>query len=230
MPKRILIVDDEPDIVRLLKYNLEKEGFEVLVAHDGVKALERAVERPDLIVLDVMMPKMDGWEVVRQLKRKEQTAGIPVLFLTAKSTETDEVLGLELGADDFVVKPISPRKLIARINSHLRRRQTPGAQTEQDPTISVHDLVINVPNYSVKVGHDEIFLPRKEFELLAYLARHRGRVMTRQMILDVVWGKDVHVVDRTIDVHIRGIREKLGKRGDLIETVKGVGYRFKDEE
>jgi two-component system, OmpR family, alkaline phosphatase synthesis response regulator PhoP len=230
MPKRILVVDDEADIIRLLKYNLEKEGFEVLTASDGVKALERAVEQPDLIVLDVMMPRMDGWEVVRQLKRNAKTAAIPVLFLTAKATEVDEVLGLELGADDYVVKPISPRKLVARVNSLLRRRQTADTPTEQDQVIRIHDIVINVPNYSVRWGNSDVFFPRKEFELLAYLARHRGRVMTRQMILDAVWGKDVLVVDRTIDVHIRGIREKLGKRGDLIETVKGVGYRFKDEE
>jgi two-component system, OmpR family, alkaline phosphatase synthesis response regulator PhoP len=230
MPKRILIVDDEPDIIRLLKYNLEKEGFEVLVANDGIKAIERAGEHPDLIVLDVMMPKMDGWEVVRRLKRDGRTADIPVIFLTAKASEMDEVVGLELGADDYVVKPISPRKLIARINSRLRRRHSPAEASELDQVIRAHGIVINVPNYSVRVGNDDIFFPRKEFEVLAYLARHRGRVMTRDMILDAVWGEHVLVVDRTIDVHIRGIREKLGKRGDLIETVKGVGYRFKEEE
>jgi two-component system, OmpR family, alkaline phosphatase synthesis response regulator PhoP len=230
MPKRILIVDDEPDITRLIKYNLEKEGFETLIAHDGVKALERAAEQPDLIVLDVMMPRMDGWEVVRQLKRNAQTASIPVLFLTAKATEVDEVLGLELGADDYVVKPISPRKLVARINSLLRRSQSTDTSGEQDQMIRIHDIVINTPNYTVKIGNNELALPRKEFEVLVYLARNRGRVMTREMILDAVWGKDVLVVDRTIDVHVRGIREKLGKRGDCIETVKGVGYRFKDEE
>ena len=230
MPKRILIVDDEPDIIRLLKYNLEKEGFEVLVANDGVRALERAGEQPDLIVLDVMMPKMDGWEVVRKLKGDKRTADIPVIFLTAKASEMDEVVGLELGADDYVVKPISPRKLLARIYSRLRRRQAPAAQSAEDQIIKIHGIIINVPNYSVRAGSEDIFFPRKEFEVLAYLARNRGRVMTRDMILDTVWGHDVHVVDRTIDVHIRGIREKLGKRGDLIETVKGVGYRFKEEE
>jgi two-component system, OmpR family, alkaline phosphatase synthesis response regulator PhoP len=230
MPKRILIVDDEPDIIRLLKYNLEKEGFEVLAANDGIKAIERAGEHPDLIVLDVMMPKMDGWEVVRRLKRDGRTADIPVIFLTAKASEMDEVVGLELGADDYVVKPISPRKLIARINSRLRRRHAPAEASEVDQVIRAHGIVINVPNYSVRVGNDDIFFPRKEFEVLSYLARHRGRVMTRDMILNAVWGEDVLVVDRTIDVHIRGIREKLGKRGDLIETVKGVGYRFKEEE
>ncbi len=230
MPKSILIVDDEPDIIRLLKYNLEKEGFSVLVANDGVKAIELAAEHPDLIVLDVMMPKMDGWEVVRRLRRDKRTADIPVIFLTAKASEMDEVVGLELGADDYVAKPISPRKLIARINSQLRRRQAPAGASDPDQIIKAHGIVINVPNYSVRVGNEDIFFPRKEFEVLAYLARHRGRVMTRDMILDAVWGQDVHVVDRTIDVHIRGIREKLGKRGDLIETVKGVGYRFKEDE
>jgi two-component system, OmpR family, alkaline phosphatase synthesis response regulator PhoP len=230
MPKRILIVDDEPDIIRLLKYNLEKEGFEVLVANDGIKAIERAGEHPDLIVLDVMMPRMDGWEVVRRLKQDKRTADIPVIFLTAKASEMDEVVGLELGADDYIVKPISPRKLLARINSRLRQRQSSAALAEQEQIIKAHGIVINVPNYSVKVGGDDLFFPRKEFEVLTYLARHRGRVMTRDMILDAVWGQEVHVVDRTIDVHIRGIREKLGKRGDVIETVKGVGYRFKEEE
>jgi two-component system, OmpR family, alkaline phosphatase synthesis response regulator PhoP len=230
MPKRILIVDDEPDIIRLLKYNLEKEGFEVLVANDGVKAIERAGEHPDLIVLDVMMPRMDGWEVVRRLKQDKRTADIPVIFLTAKASEMDEVVGLELGADDYIVKPISPRKLLARINSRLRQRQSSAGSAEQEQVIKAHGIVINVPNYSVKVAGDDLFFPRKEFEVLTYLARHRGRVMTRDMILDAVWGQEVHVVDRTIDVHIRGIREKLGKRGDVIETVKGVGYRFKEEE
>jgi two-component system, OmpR family, alkaline phosphatase synthesis response regulator PhoP len=230
MPKRILIVDDEPDIIRLLKYNLEKEGFEVLVANDGVKAIERAGEHPDLIVLDVMMPRMDGWEVVRKLKQDKRTADIPVIFLTAKASEMDEVVGLELGADDYIVKPISPRKLLARINSRLRQRRSSAASAEQEQIIKAHGIVINVLNYSVKVGGDDLFFPRKEFEVLTYLARHRGRVMTRDMILDAVWGQEVHVVDRTIDVHIRGIREKLGERGDVIETVKGVGYRFKEEE
>jgi two-component system alkaline phosphatase synthesis response regulator PhoP len=177
-----------------------------------------------------MMPKMDGWDVVRTLKRNEQTAGIPVIFLTAKATEMDEVVGLELGADDYVVKPISPRKLIARINSRLRSRVAPATSSGTDDRIKVREIVINVPNYSVRIADRETFFPRKEFEVLVYLARNRGRVMTREKILDAVWGTDVHVVDRTIDVHIRGIREKLGKRGDLIETVKGVGYRFKDEE
>jgi two-component system alkaline phosphatase synthesis response regulator PhoP len=229
MAKRILIVDDEPDIIRILKYNLQKEGFEVLAAKNGVEALERAQEQPDLIVLDVMMPRLDGWQVVRTLKQDQRTAGIPVIFLTAKASEVDEVVGLELGADDYVVKPISPRKLLARINSTLRRSQIPGALAQEDEIIRAHEIVINVPKHSVTVKGKDLVLPRKEFELLSYLARHRGRVMTREMILDSVWGKDVHVVDRTIDVHVRGIREKLGKHADLIETVKGVGYRFKEE-
>jgi two-component system, OmpR family, alkaline phosphatase synthesis response regulator PhoP len=231
MSKSILIVDDEPDIIRMLKYNLEKEGFAVLMANDGLKALDvAAANLPDLIVLDVMMPKLDGWEVVRRLKRDEKTAHIPVIFLTAKASEMDEVVGLELGADDYIVKPISPRKLIARINSRLRLASTLAAAPEQDQVVKIHGIVINVPNYSVKIGNEEVFFPRKEFDVLVYLVRNRGRVMSRDMILDAVWGHDVHVVDRTIDVHIRGIREKLGKRGDVIETVKGVGYRFREDE
>jgi two-component system, OmpR family, alkaline phosphatase synthesis response regulator PhoP len=229
MAIRILVVDDEADIVRMLKYNLEKEGYEVVTAGNGKAALEKAHTRPDLIVLDVMMPQMDGWEVIRQLKRTQDTASIPVLFLTAKGTEIDEVLGLELGADDYIVKPISPRKLLARIKTALRKKDA-SAGSEQETILHIQNILINLPNYSVKIDKEEVFLPKKEFEVLAYLAQHRGRVVTRESLLDRIWGQGVIVVDRTIDVHVRKIREKLGKYADLIETVKGVGYRFKDDE
>jgi two-component system alkaline phosphatase synthesis response regulator PhoP len=229
MAVRILVVDDEADIVRMLKYNLEKEGYEVITASNGKAAIEKAHTRPDLIVLDVMMPQMDGWEVIRQLKRTQDTASIPVLFLTAKGTEIDEVLGLELGADDYIIKPISPRKLLARIKTALRKKDT-SAGSEQEAVLRIQNLVINLPNYSVKIDKEEVFLPKKEFEVLAYLAQHRGRVVTRESLLNRIWGESVIVVDRTIDVHVRKIREKLGKYADFIETVKGVGYRFKDDE
>lgn len=230
MAVRILVVDDEADIVRMLKYNLEKEGYEVATANNGRAAIEKAHARPDLIVLDVMMPQMDGWEVIRQLKRTPETASIPVLFLTAKGTEIDEVLGLELGADDYIVKPISPRKLLARIKTALRKKNVSADAAEQETILHIQNLVINLPNYSVKIDKEEVFLPKKEFEVLAYLAQHRGRVVTRESLLNRIWGDGVIVVDRTIDVHVRKIREKLGKYADFIETVKGVGYRFKDDE
>ncbi len=229
MPKKILVVDDEKDIVGMLKYNLEKEGYTVVTALNGRRALEQAQEnKPDLILLDVMMPEMDGWEVCKQLMKDVKTSMIPVIFLTAKGSEVDEVVGLELGADDYIVKPISIRKLIARVKTVLRRKEgteTP-AETASD-VIQIEGMEINVPNYTVKIGNEEIFLPKKEFETLVYLARHRGRVISRDALLNAVWGENVVVVDRTVDVHIRKIREKLGEYGDYIETVKGVGYRFK---
>ncbi|MGB2868043.1 MAG: response regulator transcription factor [Bacteroidota bacterium] len=230
MPKTILVVDDEKDIVDMLKYNLAKEGFSVLTAHNGKHALELAQKKPDLILLDIMMPEMDGLEVVRQLKRAKTTESIPVLFLTAKGSETDEIVGLELGAEDYVVKPISVGKILARVRAVLRRHeQHPGKETGDGEVIRIDDLEINVPNYSVKVATKELAFPRKEFETLVYLAKNRGRVISREALLNAVWGENVYVVDRTIDVHIRKIREKLGTHADWIETVKGVGYRFKAE-
>jgi two-component system alkaline phosphatase synthesis response regulator PhoP len=227
MHERILVVDDEPDIVKLLKYTLEKEGYSVSMAMDGSAALDLAQGRPDLIVLDVMMPIMDGWEVIRRLKRDQTTSHIPVLFLTARASEFDEVVGFELGAEDYIAKPISPRKLIARIKALLRRRSASLAPAEQEETIRLPHLTINIANYSVHVNSTETYFPKKEFEILAHLARNRGRVVSRESILDAVWGEEVYVMDRTIDVHIRGIRDKLGPYADVIETVKGVGYRMK---
>jgi two-component system, OmpR family, alkaline phosphatase synthesis response regulator PhoP len=229
MAKKILIVDDEKDIVQMLKYNIEKEGYAVLTALNGNRALEQAREnKPDLILLDVMMPEMDGWEVCKQLMRDEKTARIPVIFLTAKGSEVDEVVGLELGADDYIIKPISIRKLIARIKTAFRRKEAMALPAEKLPEVlRVEGMEINIPNYTVRIGGDEIFLPKKEFETLVYLANHRGRVISREALLNAVWGENVVVVDRTVDVHIRKIREKLGDYGDYIETVKGVGYRFK---
>jgi two-component system alkaline phosphatase synthesis response regulator PhoP len=228
MGKVILIVDDEVDILEMLKYNLEKEGYSVLTAKNGKTALDEVRKNPDLIVLDVMMPEMDGWEVCKRLKRDQRSADIPVLFLTAKGSEVDEVVGLELGAEDYIVKPISVRKLLARIKAILRRRDTARSQAGERPSIiRIDKLEINVPNYTVSVGTKEISLARKEFETLVYLVEHRGRVISRETLLNVVWGENVHVVDRTVDVHISKIREKLGVHGDVIETVKGVGYRVK---
>ena len=228
MQKTILVVDDEADIVDMLKYNLEKEGYKVLTARNGTAALEQAKQLPDLILLDVMLPEMDGWEVCKHLKRDTRTSSIPTLFLTAKGSEVDEVLGLELGADDYIVKPLSVRTLLARVKAVFRRKE---GRVQDRPSlpdiIRVDRIEINVPNYSVKIDNREITLTRREFETLVYLATNRGRVISRENLLNVVWGEDVRVVDRTVDVHISKIREKLGRYGEYIETVKGVGYRVK---
>jgi len=228
MRRCILVVDDEKDIVELVQYNLEKEGYEVLTAQNGQRALEQAGKNPDLILLDVMMPELDGWEVVKRLKRNERTASIPVVFLTAKTTEIDEVLGLELGAEDFLVKPITIPKLMARIKSVFRRLDEKLEAPEERKVVRFSSLEINPLTYKVKLKGKEISFPRKEFEILYYLAQNAGRVVTRETILRKIWGDDVLVVDRTVDVHIRRIREKLENFGDSIETVRGVGYRFKE--
>jgi two-component system, OmpR family, alkaline phosphatase synthesis response regulator PhoP len=229
MPETILVVDDEKDILDMLRYNLEKEGYAVHTARNGLQALERVEENvPDLIVLDIMMPEMDGLEVLKRLKKDPKAMHVPMLFLTAKGAEIDEVVGLELGADDYIVKPISIRKLLARVKTALRRAET----RDQHPSaardvVRIKDLEVNIPDYTVRIGNDEILMPRKEFQTLVYLLNHRGRVISREVLLNAVWGENVVVVDRTVDVHIRKIREKLGPYGDYIETVKGVGYRFK---
>jgi two-component system alkaline phosphatase synthesis response regulator PhoP len=229
MAKRILLVDDEQDILDLLKYNLEAEGYETRTATDGLQALELAQSSPDLIILDVMLPGKDGWEVIRQLRQNESTKHIPVIFLTAKGGEVDEVVGLELGADDYIVKPISIRKLIARVKTVLRKK-TPGMPELEGP-LRFGEIEINTLNYSVKVAGKAVAFTKKEFEVLVYLAKRPGRVVTRDTLLNEIWGDDVVVIDRTIDVHIRKIREKLGEDNmHLIETIKGVGYRLKAEE
>jgi two-component system alkaline phosphatase synthesis response regulator PhoP len=226
--KKVLVVDDEADIVELLRYNLRKEGYEVIAAQNGQQALERMAAKPDLVILDLMMPVLDGFETVKRLKSDPSTAQIPVIFLTARSGEVDEVLGLELGADDYVQKPISPRKLVARVKAVFRRKVSGGEEEQETEIIRVDRLEINRSNYTVKLGKKEIFFPKKEFEILTMLAANRGKVYSREMLLNAIWGADVVVVDRTVDVHIRKIREKLGNESDAIETVKGVGYRYRE--
>ena len=231
MPKSILVFDDEEDIVQLLKYNLAKEGYSVATALNGVQALQAADATDlDLIILDVMMPALDGFEVCRRLRSTPAHATTPIIFLTARVGEFDEILGLELGADDYIQKPISPRVLLARVKSILRR-STEAIRTEtiiMPEVLAVGDLQINRQNYTVKIQGRETFFPKKEFELLAFLAGNRGKVFSRELLLNRIWGENVYVVDRTVDVHISKIREKLGESGELIETVKGVGYRFRD--
>lgn len=227
MSKRILVVDDEKDIVDLIRYNLAKEGYEVLTAANGEEALKKAAARPDLIILDLMMPVLDGFETCRRLKSDPQRANIPIMFLTARSSEIDEVVGLELGADDYLQKPISPRKLVARVKTLLRRAETSQTEAGDLPVLRIAQLEIDRTTHTVRHAGKEIFFPRKEFDILSLLASHPGRVFTREMLLNQVWGKDIVVIDRTVDVHIRKIREKLGADEGVIETIKGVGYRFR---
>ncbi|WP_041806747.1 response regulator transcription factor [Rhodothermus marinus] len=227
-PPRVLIVDDEDDILALLAYNFKREGFEVELARDGVEALEKAARwQPDVIILDIMMPNMDGIEVCRRIRRDARLRTTPILMLTARTEEEDQIQGLEIGADMYVGKPVSVPVLLSQTRALLR-----GARRYETPPdlLRIHDLEIDRDRYLVyregPEGRETVRLPRKEFELLYFLAAHPGKVFTRQELLDEVWGRDVYVVDRTVDVHIRKIREKLGSH--YIETVKGVGYKFRE--
>ncbi|HET54940.1 MAG TPA: response regulator transcription factor [Ignavibacteria bacterium] len=228
MNPKILLVDDEPDIVEFLEYNLIQEGFDVIKAYNGMEALEKLSENPDLIILDVLMPKLDGYQTCKKIREKDQFKDTPVLFLTAKTSEVDEITGLNLGADDYVQKPISPKKLVARVKSNLRRITT--LAPSKANKIKIGPLRIDRERYTVHLDGESLILPKKEFEILAYLASQPGKVFIREKILSDVWGSDIFVVERTVDVHVRKIREKLGEYADLIETIKGVGYRFKNVE
>lgn len=227
---KILLVDDEKDIVEFLKYNLELENFEVIVGSNGIEALERLSENPDLIVLDVMMPKLDGFETCRQIRQKKNFENTPIIFLTAKAGEANEIKGLELGASDYIQKPISPKKLIARVKSNLRKVEIFSQHLSEPKQITYGPIEIDREKYEVFIEGEKKIFPRKEFEVLYYLINNPGRVFGRELLLKEIWGADVYVVDRTVDVHIRKIREKLGSHSDLIETVKGVGYRLKSVE
>ncbi len=220
----ILVVDDEKDLLDLIEYNLKKEGFDVLKAENGEEGIAVAKEHnPDLVLLDIMMPKMDGMQAVEEMRRDDQLKNIPIIFLTARSDEKTEVEGLNKGGDDYITKPISTTKLISRIKAVLRRFDE---KEESVNRIEVHDILIDRDRYIVSRDKEEFHLPRKEFELLFFLASKKGRVLDRQTLLNRVWGDNIYVVDRTVDVHVRKIREKLGDH--YIETVKGVGYRFKE--
>jgi len=226
MSNKILIVDDEIDILDLLEYNLEKEGFQVVKAMDGEEAIKVALkEKPDLILLDIMMPKLDGIETCRRIRELESLSHTYVIFLTARSEEYSELAGFEAGGDDYIAKPVKPRVLLSRIKAVLRR--SPAIDSPEESTLRVHDLEIMKDEYVVKKGEDKISMPRKEFELLYFMASRPGKVFRREKLLQKVWG-DVYVVDRTIDVHIRKLREKIGAK--YILTVKGVGYKFLAEK
>ncbi|MFY0683115.1 MAG: response regulator transcription factor [Balneola sp.] len=220
----ILVVDDEKDLLDLIEYNLKKEGFDVLKAENGEEGITVAKEKnPDLVLLDIMMPKMDGMQAVEEMRKDDQLKKIPIIFLTARSDEKTEVEGLNKGGDDYITKPISTTKLISRIKAVLRRFDEKENSVNK---LEVHDLIIDKDRYIVSRDEEEYHLPRKEFELLFFLAGRKGKVLDRQTLLNRVWGDNIYVVDRTVDVHVRKIREKLGDH--YIETVKGVGYRFKE--
>lgn len=231
MKTKILIVEDERDIVEFLTYNLELENFTVIAAHDGEEGLKKMSEKPDIVLLDIMMPKMDGYEVCRRIRENKQTAKLPVIFLTAKSSEYDELRGLDLGANDYILKPVSPAKLVAKVKTTLRNVSNIGSDENETLTnVKMGPIEIDREKYTVSINSTEKVFPRKEFELLFYLISTPGTVYNRATLLRDVWGSDVFVVDRTVDVHIRKIREKLDEYQYLIETVKGVGYRFKEIE
>ncbi len=221
---QILVVDDEQDILELIRHTLNKEGYEVHVAANGQQAVEKAIKiKPSLILMDVMMPVMDGMEACRQLKEDPETATLPIIFLTARSEEFAELAGFEAGADDYISKPIRSRVLLSRIRAILRRNMG-GSAEEEVVKLEFEDLIIDRERFVVEYQGKSLQFPRKEFELLSFLASKPGRVFSRDEILENVWGNEVLVVDRTIDVHVRKIREKLEDR--YIFTVKGVGYKF----
>ena len=221
---KILLVDDEKDIVEFLQYNLESEGYEVIGAYDGEMALQKIKENPDLIVLDVMMPKMNGYDVCKEIRMDRTYSKIPIIFLTAKTSEFDELKGFEVGADDYLKKPISPKMLVARVKSKLKRIPKPDDSVQLvSSNINIGPLEINKDKFEVKIEGKVIILPKKEFAILYYLAKKPGKVFPRDRILNDVWGEDIYVIERTVDVHVRKIREKLGKHAELIETIKGVG-------
>lgn len=222
-PKKILIVDDEPDILEFLQYNLRKEGYTVVTANDGKFALAVAErEKPDLIILDIMMPELDGVETCRQLRSKKEFSDTPIAFLTARDEDFSQITALDVGGDDYITKPIKPRVLISRINALLRRADR--ANADDQDLIQLSDLVIDRQKVLVFKQDKPIELPRKEFEILWLLASKPGRVFTREEIFDKIWGADVIVGNRTIDVHIRKLRERLGE--EYIKTMKGIGYKF----
>jgi len=222
---KILIVEDDRDIVEMVEYNLREEGYATVSALNGEDGVRLAgSEQPDLIILDIMLPVIDGFEVCRTLKSDDKTSQIPIIILSAKSQETDKVVGLELGADDYVTKPFSPRELIARIRAILRR----GAEQKLSEVLEKGDLIIDSAKYRVMVGGEEISLTTTEFKLLEYMARRPGVVLSRYQILDAVSGDDTVVCDRTVDAHVKSLRRKLGTARDCIETVRGAGYRFRE--
>lgn len=226
---KILIVDDEPDILDLLEYNLKKEHFSIIRAANGEEALELIQStNPDMILLDIMMPRTDGVETCRRIRELPNGKDIFIVFLTARSEEYSELAGFEAGADDYIFKPIRPRLLVTRIRAIFRRGRPLAPSNEESTRLAIQDLEILRDEYMVYKNGEPINLPKKEFQLLNFLASRPGKVFSREILLEKIWGADVNVVDRTIDVHIRKLREKIGKK--YIKTVKGVGYKFVQEK
>jgi len=225
--KKILIVEDEQDILQLVKHYLEKEGFRPVTAMNGLDALKRVKEdKPDLVVLDLMLPHMDGLEVCKRLRAVPDTSMLPIIMLTAKAEESDTIVGLELGADDYVTKPFSPKALVARVKALLRRIERAPADD-----LDLHHygaLTMHLARHEVSLGKHEVPLTAKEFGLLEHLLRHRGRVLTREVLLNAVWGYDYYGTTRTVDVHVRRLKQKLPLLEEAIVSVKSLGYKLKD--
>lgn len=223
----ILVIDDDKDIQKLVQYNLEKEGFQTLVARTGEEGLEMArAKAPALVVLDLMLPGIDGLEVCRLLRAEKTTRSLPVLMLTAKGSETDQIVGLELGANDYITKPFSVKVLIARVRNLLRRAEAPKAES---PVLRHGDIMLDRERMSVTVKGKPAQLTKLEFSILAFLMENPGKVFSRDKLLSGAWEGEAFVVDRTVDVHIKSIRQKLGKSRDVIETVRGSGYRLAED-
>lgn len=225
----ILAIEDEPDVLEVMQYNLEQEGFKVLSCEDGDEGLARVREDPpDLVLLDLMLPGMDGVEVCRRIKSEKETENVPVIMVTAKDSESDVVLGLGVGADDYVTKPFSPRELVARVKAVLRRAATP-EETDEQETIRREGVRISPQRHEVTVDGEKKDFTATEFRLLHFLASNPGQVFSREQLVSRVIGDRAYVSERNIDVHVRRIRRKLGEYRELIETVRGVGYRFRDQ-
>lgn len=220
--KKILVVDDEKNIRQLIQYNLEKEGFCTVSAADGQEAMEQLTEEIDLIILDLMLPGVDGLTLCRQIRKKGDFSSIPIIMLTARGEEMDKVLGLEMGADDYITKPFSPRELVARIKALFRRLE--GSHGEEEAILKAGDLILNTRSHEVKKGEESIDLTPKEFLLLKTFLLNRGHVLTRDLLLEKIWGYEYLGDTRTVDVHIRRLRKKIDV--ERIDTVRGVGYKF----
>jgi DNA-binding response OmpR family regulator len=226
--KHILIVEDDKNISKLIKYNLEKEGFLCTVVITGEEAINFLdSQTADLILLDIMLPKIDGFETCRRIRQEKTMAGIPIIMLTARGEEVDRIVGLELGADDYMVKPFSPRELILRVKAVLKRGR--GAESEKD-ILTADKIIMDIPRHVVKVDGKKIELSPMEFRLLQLLVNRKGRVQSRDVLLDDVWGISADVTTRTVDTHIKFLRQKLGKHAHIIETVRGIGYKISDGE